>query len=838
MNLTRTTRSESAPVADCGSDMPPSASSRFFRGRPAHESIEWGNETAIIWHPSEAETHYEQPKNSFCRFRHTFELIDRPERGSIRLFADSRYMLYVNGRYVGRGPGRSDPRWQYYDSWDLTGFLEAGENTIAVLALHFGYGTGQSMHRIPALLAECAIGLTGGERIAIGTSAKWKASLHPAYDRSAPRINGCQGPIEIFDARLEDGGWMNRGYDDTDWDGAKARNRKLSPFWNLVPREIALLEEGSIRAGAVINRGELREREEAAGKMHKQLLAEQGEIGLSEYGEWQASGYRVPRTEAGKAAVVTFDFGRLEVGYLLIEASGSSGDILDVVYAEELWQGKALLNADNNRSIDRFIMRDGINRFEVAFGYKACRYVQIRVRNPHGEVVFHEVGLRTRYYPAKRKSEFVCSDDRLNRLWEISAHTLRCCMQDGFLDSPSREQQQWMGDGRVQALYNYYYTGDGKLHAKLLRQFGQSQDWLGLTTSRYPDDHHNYPPIPSFCLQWVSSFEEYRQYTGDNGLESEWWPNIVNAIRWFTAYLNGQGLLEHVPYWSFIDWGELPNGPAPDVGRGGVLTALNLQFLEALHAASGMAERLGDREARSVFRSLANRLAEAIRLVLWDEEKGAYAECVVNGKMSDQISEVANSLALLHLHEPKDDRASRILENVFAGARPVIKASPYFMIYVYRALDKHGSSGLAFDLMRSRYDAMLDAGATTTWENWDLFYKTAAGDVHFKSASHAWAAMPLVCLPEQLLGLRPGDAGFARVTINPCLYHLEYAEGSISTPNGVYEIAVGRSGEQYRIKLSIPLGCEAIAGGKLYKEGQYEMELAAADCRSDDTIPG
>jgi hypothetical protein len=85
-------------------------------------------------------------------------------------------------------------------------------------------------------------------------------------------------------------------------------------------------------------------------------------------------------------------------------------------------------------------------------------------------------------------------------------------------------------------------------------------------------------------------------------------------------------------------------------------------------------------------------------------------------------------------------------------------------------------------------------------------------------------------LPEQLLGLKPGDAGFARVTIKPRLYHLTHAEGSISTPNGIYGIAVRKAGGQYRIELSIPHGCEASVGGRLYAEGRYELELPVADC--------
>ncbi|MEF3302904.1 family 78 glycoside hydrolase catalytic domain [Paenibacillus sp. GYB003] len=808
------------------------AAHRLVRQRPAHERIAWDRGTAIIWHPSEVETHYEQPKQSFCRFRRAFELPGPVARGELRIFADTRYVLYVNGRYVGRGPCRSDPRWQSYDVWDVGPLLAPGLNAIAVFVLHYGYGTGHSVHRIPALLAECAVEGKDGGVVRIASDGRWTCSFHPAYERNAPRINGCQGPIEICDARRADALWIRPEYDDSGWERAKGRNRELSPFWNLVPRDIPLLEEGTAEASGVVGIGELVERPEAVERLHKQIMAEEESLTVRPLPGVPAANYAVPRTEKGKATVVTFDFGRLEVGCLQVEATGTEGDVLDVVYAEELWEGKALLNANNNRSVDRFVLAAGRNELEVAFGWKAFRYVQIRVRNFAGAVTFHRVGVRTRHYPVAKPASFACPDRELERIWAISAHTLRSCMQDGFLDSSSREQQQWMGDGRVQAVYNYYYSGDSRLHAKLLKQVGQSQDESGMTKSRYPDGHHNYPPIPSFCLQWICSFDEYAFYAADSSLVGPWWPNIVQALRWFTAYLNEEGVLADVPYWPFIDWGEMPAGPGPDVTRGGIVCALNLQYLEALRVAVRFARQVNDAEAADVFGRLADRLAEGIERLLWNEQAGAYADCVVNGAMSGRVSEITNCLALLHLHDPGEQRAERIVRSVFVreeSGHPVLKASPYFMLYVYRALEKHGRAELVLDMIRDRYGAMAKAGATTTWENWSLFYKTAQGEVRYQSASHAWAAMPIVFMAEQILGLTPSAPGFKQVRVSPRLYGMDYAEGTVSTPAGKYRIGVRRRGDRIGLELDVPEGAEAIVRGRVCPAGRHALDWDARE---------
>ena len=55
----------------------------------------------------------------------------------------------------------------------------------------------------------------------------------------------------------------------------------------------------------------------------------------------------------------------------------------------------------------------------------------------------NEVQIRERFYPMDKESVSVPAMKNCKNM-DISLHTLKLCMQDGFLDSPSREQQQWM----------------------------------------------------------------------------------------------------------------------------------------------------------------------------------------------------------------------------------------------------------------------------------------------------------------------------------------------------------------------------------------------------------
>src|SRR6185436_19069219 len=60
---------------------------------------------------------------SRAQFRRVLDLPEVPARVPLRVSADSRYLLWVNGVEVGRGPIRSQPRRLRYDEYDIAGHL-------------------------------------------------------------------------------------------------------------------------------------------------------------------------------------------------------------------------------------------------------------------------------------------------------------------------------------------------------------------------------------------------------------------------------------------------------------------------------------------------------------------------------------------------------------------------------------------------------------------------------------------------------------------------------------------------------------------------------------------
>ena len=71
------------------------------------------------------------PENSHILFRKKF-YCKGDKSARIFISADDYYKLYINGKFVCQGPAPAYPQHYYYNEVDISGFLNRGENTIAV----------------------------------------------------------------------------------------------------------------------------------------------------------------------------------------------------------------------------------------------------------------------------------------------------------------------------------------------------------------------------------------------------------------------------------------------------------------------------------------------------------------------------------------------------------------------------------------------------------------------------------------------------------------------------------------------------------------------------------
>jgi hypothetical protein len=531
------------------------------------------------------------------------------------------------------------------------------------------------------------------------------------------------------------------------------------------------------------------------------------------------------------------DFGKEVAGYPRIRIRGArGGEVLDLGYGEVLQEpsggfvpqsvdlkpllvqagkpGTARLNPDRDgvHYADRYTCRPGEQEFRT-FDRRAFRYLQLDVWNaPEGlELDGLDIVLST--YPVEYKGAFECSDERLNRIWEIGRWTCQLNMEDAYTDCPWRERGQWWGDARVEALINYYCFGDTALIRKALRQKGQSLNEEGMTWGVYPTDWDG-GRLPSFTLIWIAQLLETYQYTGDRDIIAELYPKIRYSLdTFFGPRVSQQGLLKDVPYWVFIDW-----APVDDKGQPG---ALNAYYYDALRAAAEMGKLLGNQKAADEYTRRAQAVRDAMNRHLWDAQAHAYRDSILpDGKLSAKISQQTNSLCVLFDIAPQAEHV-RILDTIYAPenkGKVVEAGSPYFSYYQLAALYHAGRDQQALAYIREKWGRMLDWGATTWWEMWNPG----------ASFCHGWSGGPTYNLPSEVLGVKPLKPGFAEVSVAPQWVGLQYASGIVPTAKGDVKVAWSRDerGRTAAVRVELPEGVPAEV--TLPNEGTVQVNRKAA----------
>ncbi|MDQ8734400.1 family 78 glycoside hydrolase catalytic domain [Paenibacillus sp. LHD-38] len=193
------------------------------------------------------------PRNEWRCFRKSFVVdqstdgITSPSNTTLRISADSRYVLYINGKQVGRGPVRSWTVEQFYDVYEVGHLLVPGQvNTIAVLVLHFGVSTFYYLRGRGGLLVQLDSGNdTGTEsKTLLATDETWNTSVHEGYHTRSPRMSCQQGFSEYVDAGLWGEDWIETAYQDARWEKSKIIGPVgTGPWTTLLERDIPLLAE-------------------------------------------------------------------------------------------------------------------------------------------------------------------------------------------------------------------------------------------------------------------------------------------------------------------------------------------------------------------------------------------------------------------------------------------------------------------------------------------------------------------------------------------------------------------------------------------------------------------
>ena len=170
------------------------------------------NNAKFIWLDKEG-----KGRQKMVCFRKDFALNQVPTKVDFHLFADSRYHLFVNGTFINFGPVRFFPENPFFDSYDIAPYLKQGKNVIAVKVLSNGMNTFQTPKSMGSFVAWGKIQNQNTPAINFKTPGDWKCKQVVGLDNTAPKMSFALGPVEVYDARLDDPEWNVSKVDLISW---------------------------------------------------------------------------------------------------------------------------------------------------------------------------------------------------------------------------------------------------------------------------------------------------------------------------------------------------------------------------------------------------------------------------------------------------------------------------------------------------------------------------------------------------------------------------------------------------------------------------------------------
>ena len=745
-------------------------------------------------------------QNNYAGFRYDFELNGLPETAPLHLTADQSYRLYVNGRYVCRGPVRGYQEAWPYDTVDIVSFLKNGRNFIAVEAYNPGISTFSYNHKDSAGFI-CAAKWENGTEF-YSSRDTWQMFRLHSYAAFTGRLSVQMNFQEDVDLQMDDRKWL------TDeaftppvqekWVRMDETPFSALPWLDVIPRAIPMFDEHCYAPAAAILAGYGKA---ASGRKQGGNIAwEFAENELPSI-EWQKSPcfYKegeflcgeIPAAGVGKLYAVTFDLGEdwLTGTPILEVENGSAGDVIELHYYHYLPDGKAkLLPEPGVGSLLAPAARLHLNGPAVHhefFQIMGVRHVTL-VAKENSRPLSVRLSWRTALYPLNISGSFSSSNCLLNDIYRISRHTQQVCAMDVFVDTPWREQSQWWGDARIQAKNTHWLTGDTRLLGnglKLLADQPGAPDGLIFTNAPTTDAGNI---LPDFLLTWIATLYDLYFQTGKTDTVLQYLPQAEKIWAYFEKYRSAYGVIGYDErFWLFEDWCDLPKKPFP--------AFLNLWHCCVLVLYAELQKSCGvDHSA-------------TLRKITWEKqllkEKYFNAELGLmmpvlneNGEQAGTPS-VHDQVMALMLDLVPEARETMLQKRIIPcltgtlteGAQPGAFWSTYL-------LDIAGKCNLhqeALDYICRNWQHMIPAGTT-----WEVFER---GSYTGWSYSHAWSAHPLTHLPEIIFGLKQTAPAWKSVILEPEPL-VEEAAFQIPVPQGILSASFRMRDGLFCFSSSIPPG--------------------------------
>ena len=345
------------------------------------------------------------------------------------------------------------------------------------------------------------------------------------------------------------------------------------------------------------------------------LLQEDGEVTVNENG-----------------TCILLDFGDEKVGRVAFEADAPAGTVLDIHCFEMINDAGIYYMPERNTL--RYTCRAGMQEY-ISCRRRGFRYLMLTVTGSTGPVCLKNIRVIEHRCPTE-SGDFRCSDERLNRIYDMCLRTTEVCMLETYVDCPGYEQNAWTGDARCTAGVNLYNFGAYDFDRQYLRLIAQSiEDGVcrvyRTNNPRYRAgmyltcaSHPTYPEgcIPIWSFQWLMQVWDHYECTGDRTALAEVFYAVKETLRRCERMTDDRGLFDMKGAWNLIEWAN------NDLDYYGEVTANNILLAQCFGCAADMAEVLGEPALADHYRAQQTAYRAAVNKYCWSEADRAYVDTV------------------------------------------------------------------------------------------------------------------------------------------------------------------------------------------------------------------
>ena len=421
-------------------------------------------------------------------------------------------------------------------------------------------------------------------------------------------------------------------------------------------------------------------------------------------------------------------------------------------------------------------------------GPSGFRFVRIDAVDPEHPVHLAEVRAMLQIRDVPYLGSFTSSDERLNDIWKTGAWTVHLNMQDYLWDGIKRDRLVWLGDMHPEVSIIGSVFGHNEVvpdSLDMIRDITPPTEWMN--------------GISSYSMWWIIIHEDWYKMHGNLAYLAEQKAYLQKLLPRLATFIDESGS-EKLDGMRFLDWPTFENKKAVHEG---------LQAMMVMTMASGarIMDLLDDPATARICRDAEARLRKHI-----PEPSGRKSPAALTALAG--LRDVKEVAEVLKAGGPKD-------------------LSTFYGYYVIRALGEAGETAAALDIISQYWGGMLDFGATTFWEDFDLAWTENAArideivpegkkDLHgdfgahcyvgFRhSFCHGWAGGPTAFMSHYVLGITPAAPGFEKVRITPNLGDLEWAEGTYPTPKGVIHVRHEKQADgSIKSSIKLPEGVEQV----------------------------